>query len=67
MPFSNCKVELKFKWTKRCLLSAAGNNNDNDNDNNDNGKKVIFDIKDTKLFICCNFISKRQSKAIKIS
>ena len=60
-------MELKLKWTKCCLLSAAGNNNDNDNDNNDNGKKVVFDIKDTKLFICCNFISKRQSKAIKIS
>ena len=45
MPLINCKVELKLKWTKYCILSAAGN--ENDNDNNDNSKNIIFNIKDT--------------------
>ena len=30
MPLINCKIELKLKWTKYCVLSAAGNDNDND-------------------------------------
>ena len=49
MQFINCKLELKLKWTKYCVLSAAGN--DNDNDNSDNGKKKIFTIQDTKLYV----------------
>ena len=32
----NCKVELKFKWTKYCVLSANGNDNVNDNGNANN-------------------------------
>ena len=44
MQLINCKVELKNRWTKYCVLSAAGNNiNDNVNGNN-----IIFTIKDTK-------------------
>ena len=27
MPWINCKVELKLKWTKYCVLSAAGDDN----------------------------------------
>ena len=27
----NCKVKLKLKWTRQCVLSADGNGNDNDN------------------------------------
>ena len=46
MAFINCKVELKLKWTKYCVLSAGGNDNVNDNSNN-----IIFTIKDTKLFV----------------
>ena len=34
MPLINCKVELKLKWTKYCILSATGNDNGNDNTNN---------------------------------
>ena len=45
MPLINFKVELKLKWTKYCVLSAAGNDNDNDRDG-----KIIFAIKDTKLY-----------------
>ena len=45
-PFINCKVQLKLKLTKHCVLSAGGNNNANaDHDN------IIFTIKDTKLHV----------------
>ena len=37
MPLINCKVELKLRWTKQCVLSSAGN-----------GNNIIFTIKDTK-------------------
>ena len=45
MPWINCKVELKLRWSKHCVLSVAGT--DNANGNNDG---VIFTIKDTKLY-----------------
>ena len=44
MPLINCKVELKLKWIKYCVLSAPGNDNDNNNDNRDKFKKIIFTI-----------------------
>ena len=40
----NCKVELKLKWTKHCVLATGGNDNDDANSNN-----IICTIKDTKL------------------
>ena len=43
MPLINCKKELKLKWTKYCVLPAAGADNDNVNCNN-----IIFIIKDTE-------------------
>ena len=46
MPLINCKVELKLKWTKYCVLSAAGNDKITAGSNN-----VIFTIKDTKLYV----------------
>ena len=49
MPLIKCKVHLKFKWLNYCVLAAAGNDNDNNND--DNGKKIIFAIKDRKLYV----------------
>ena len=45
MPLTNCKVELKFKWTKYCVLSASGNDNDN------NSTNIIFTTKDTKFCV----------------
>ena len=30
-PLISCKSELKLKWTKNCVLSAAGNDVTNDN------------------------------------
>ena len=41
----SCKVELKFKWTKYCVLSAAGADNNNGNDN------ISFTTKGTKLYV----------------
>ena len=46
MPLINCKIELKLKWTKHCVLVAAGGV-DNDNANSD----IIFTVKDTKLYV----------------
>ena len=48
MPFINCKVELKIKWTKYCVLSVAGNEN---NINNDGNTNIIFTINGIKLFV----------------
>ena len=55
----NCKVELKLKWTKYCVLSAAGNDNDN---NNNNAKSIIFTIKDTKLYFSVVTLSERDKQ-----
>ena len=46
IPLSNCKVELKLRWMKHCIVSSAGVENDNPNSNN-----IIFTIEDTKLFV----------------
>ena len=52
MPLSNCKVELKLKWRKYCVLSADRNDNVNGNVNDDiNGNNIVFTIKDTKLYV----------------
>ena len=44
MPLINCTVELKLKWLKYCVLSAAGDDNNDANSNN-----ITFTIKDIKL------------------
>ena len=60
MPLINCKVELKLKWTKYCLLSAAGNNNNiNENANVNN---IIFNIKGTKLYVPVVTLSARDNQ-----
>ena len=46
MPLINWKVELEFKWSMYCVLSAAGDDNANDNDDN-----IIFTIEDRKLYV----------------
>ena len=52
MPLIHCKVELKLKCTKYCVLSAAGNDNANANLNN-----IVFTIEDTKLFVSVKTLS----------
>ena len=44
MSLINCKVELKFRWTKHCLLATGVVDDTNADPNN-----IIFAIKDTKL------------------
>ena len=45
MPLTNCKLELKLKWTNYYLLSAADADNVNGNvDDNVNGNNIIFTI-----------------------
>ena len=55
VPLIHCKVELKLKWTKYCVLTAVGADNDNANPNN-----IIFTLKNKNLYVSyCIFISKR--------
>ena len=60
MPFINCKVELKLKWTKYCVLSVAGNVNDINN--NDNANNIIFTIKDLKFYVPVVTLSARDNQ-----
>ena len=39
MPFINCKVELKLRWTQNCIISVLGNENYNANGDSNN---IIF-------------------------
>ena len=47
IPLINCKVELKLRWTKHCVLSVLGNANDNANADSN----ITFTIKDTRLYV----------------
>ena len=60
MPLTNCKIELKLKWKKYCVLSGAGNNNAN----NDNANDITFTIKDTKLYVPIVTLSARGNKKL---
>ena len=55
----NCKIELKLKWTKYFVLSAAVNDNANDNNN---ANSIIFTIKDTKLCFSVVTLSAREKQ-----
>ena len=57
MPLINCKVVLKVKWTKYCLLPAAGADNTNAIPN-----KIVFTIKDTKLYFPFVTLPARKNK-----
>ena len=59
MSLINCTVELKPKWKKYCVLSTTGNDNDNDNDRDD---RIIFTIKDTKLYVPVVTLSARNNQ-----
>ena len=57
MPLIFCKIELKLKWTKYYVLHADGNDNINDKDN-----IIIFNIKDTKLYVPLVTLSARENQ-----
>ena len=62
MPLLNCKVELKRKSTKYCVFSAGGTENViNDYTNANN---IIFNIKDTKLYVPVVTLSARDNQKI---
>ena len=46
MPLINCKVELKLKWIRHCVLASTDNYNTNSNCDN-----IIFTVKETKLYV----------------
>ena len=50
MPLISCRVVLKLRWKKHCVLSALGFVNA-DNDDSANSDNVIFYYKDTKLYV----------------
>ena len=65
MALINCKVELKVKWTKYCVLYVAGNEN-NINEDAD-GKNIIFTIKGTKSYVpVVNMLTKENKKISKL-
>ena len=59
MPLINCKVELKFKCKRQCVLAASGVDNVNANDNN-----FFFTIKDTKLYVPVVTLSAKDSQKL---
>ena len=59
MSLINCKIELKLKWTKYCVLSAAAANSNDANSNN-----IIFTIKDTKLYFPIVTLSTKDDKKL---
>ena len=61
MPLIYCKVELKLKWTKYCVLSAAGADNVNGNDNDN---IIIFTMKDAKLYVPVVILSARDNQKL---
>ena len=68
MPLIDWKVELKLKWKKYCVLSAAGAYNVNNNFNdNANGNNIIFTIQDIKLHAPIVTLSQETIKTIKTS
>ena len=59
MPLINCKVELKFKCKRQCVLAASAVDNVNANDN-----KFFFTIKDTKLYVPVVTLSAKDSQKL---
>ena len=58
----NCKVELKLKWTKYCVFSAAGA----DNVNNRNPNNIVFTVKGTKSYVPVVISSARDNQKLLI-
>ena len=59
MTIINCKVELKRKWIKYCVLNTNDNDNANGNFNN-----IISSIKDTKLCVPVVVLSARDNQKL---
>ena len=46
MPLINCKVDLKLKWKKYCVLAVTAIDSNNGNPN-----RIIFTINDTNIYV----------------
>ena len=57
----NCKVELKLRWSKHCVLSVAGTDNANSNNDDNN---ISFTMKDTKLYLPVVTLSARDNQRL---
>ena len=57
----NCKVELKLRWTKLCVLSVAATDSANGNNGYNN---ITFTIKDTKLYVHVVTLSTRDNQKL---
>ena len=62
MSFINCKIEIKIKCTKYCVLSVAGN--ESDVNNNDNANNIIFTIKNKKWYVLVVTLSARDNQKL---
>ena len=62
IPLVNCKVELKLKWAKFCVLSAGDNDNLNDNDIDNQSNNIVVIIKDAQLCSCSSPSAKNNQK-----
>ena len=62
IPLINCKIELKLRWTKHCVLSVFVN--ENDNANNADSNNIIFTIKNTKLYIPVVILSAKDNQKL---
>ena len=60
MPLVNCKIELKLKWAKYCLLSAAGTGDINNIDSNN----IVFTIRNLKFYVPVGFLSARNNQKL---
>ena len=58
----NCKVELKLKWAKYCVFSTSGTENVINEDVNVNN--IIFNFKDTKLYVPVVTLSARDNQKL---
>ena len=59
MSLINCKFELKHKWTKYCVWSAAIADSDNAYSNN-----IVFTIKDRKLYVPVLTLSAKENRKL---
>ena len=59
MPLINCKVKLKRKWEKYCVLASNGTRNFDAYPNN-----IIFTIKGTTLYVSVVTLSTKDNQAL---
>ena len=59
MPLINCKVKFRLKCKNYCVLFAAGVGNVSNKDD-----RVIFTIKDTKLYVPIVTLSARENRKL---